>query len=199
VFLEHARAALVASEAGIAGARQSLLPDADQLVLGFLGGVGLAEPLLSAFGTAHPEFESIPIATTSLCVFVAESHHLGSRAELRYADIADETYLDQAPGVPGWWVDIWWLTERRGRRPKTGRRTAGTVNESLAGVLSGEVIVVTPTFFAPLIAVSGVRAVPLVDVDAPDVELVYLRGRKTHAITQMAGVARTLRAEAEAH
>ena len=38
-----------------------------------------------------------------------------------------------------------------------------------------EVIVVAPTFFIPPIPIPGVVAIPLVDVDAPAVELVYLR------------------------
>jgi len=162
-------------------------------VLGFIGGVGLAEPLVSAFAIAHPdielvvrevsfadqvdwlldgtvdaavlnpgppspEFHTVPIASTSLCVFVSEHHRLASRTELRYADVADETYLGKAPGLPDWWVDIWWLTERRGGPPRTGRRTSGTVNESIAGVMSGEVIVVSPTFFIPPIPIPGVVA-----------------------------------------
>jgi DNA-binding transcriptional LysR family regulator len=226
-FLEHARAAIVASDAAVSAARRSAHPDTDQLVLGFIGGVGLAEPLVSAFAVAHPdielvvrevsfadqvdwlldgtvdaavlnpgppspEFQTIPIAGTSLCVFASEHHRLASRTELRYADVADETYLGKAPGLPDWWVDIWWLTERRGGPPRTSRRTSGTVNESLAGVMSGEVIVVSPTFFIPPIPIPGVVAIPLVDVDAPAVELVYLRDTATRAIRQLAAVARTL-------
>ena len=56
---------------------------------------------------------SIPIGRTSLCVFVSASHHLAGRTELRFADIADETYLGVSPGIPDWWVDIWWLTAQR--------------------------------------------------------------------------------------
>lgn len=197
-------------------------------MLGFLGGVGLAEPLVSAFAAAHPdielvvrelsfadqidwlmdgtvdaavlnpgppspEFESIPIASTSLCIFVSENHRLASRTELSYVDVADETYLGKAAGLPDWWVDIWWLTARRGGPPRTSRRTSGTVDESIAGVLSGEVIVVAPTFFIPPIPIPGARAIPLVDVEAPEVELVYLRATATRATKMLAAIARTLR------
>lgn len=227
IFLEHARAALVASDAAVSAARRSARTETDQLVLGFLGGVGLAEALVTAFAIAHPdielvvrevsfahqvdwlldgtvdaavlcpgppfpEFQSIPLARTSLCIFVSENHHLASRSEVRYADIADETYLGKAPGLPDWWVDIWWLTAQRGGRPRTSRHTSSTVNESLAGVLSGEVIVVSPTFFIPPVPIPGVRAIPLVDIEAPDVELVYLRKMATRATEQLAATARTL-------
>lgn len=229
-FLEHARAAVAASDAAMTAARQAVRVATDQLVLGFInGGLALAEPVLAAFAAAHPQiqvvlrevsfagqvdwlldgtvdaavlcpgppspdFESVTLSHTSMCVFVATRHRLGSRSELRFEDIVDETYLSKAPGLPDWWADIWWLTERRGRRPRTGRHTSGTVNESLAGVLSGEVVVVSPTFFIPPTPIPGVSTIPLVDVEAPDVELVYLRGRATRAVEQLAAVARTLHA-----
>ncbi len=226
-FLEHARAALAASDAAVSAARRWARTESDRLVLGFIGGVGLAEPLVTGFAVAHPdvelvvrelsfaqqvdwlldgtvdaavlcpgppspEFEAIAIANTSLCVFVSEHHRLASRSELRYADIADETYLGKAPGLPDWWVDIWWMTAQRGGPPRTSRHTSGTVNESLAGVLSGEVIVVAPTFFIPPIPIPGVRTILLVDVEAPAVELVYLGETATRATKQLAAVARTL-------
>lgn len=231
-FLEHARAAVTASDAAINAARQTMRTASDQLVLGFInGGLALAEPLLSAFAVAHDdikvvvrevsfasqvdwlidrtvdaavlcpgppsdEFVSIAIASTSLCVFVSDRHHLASRTELRYADVADETYLAKATGLPDWWADIWWLTARRGGRPKIGRHTSGTVNESLAGILSGEIICVSPTFFIPPIPIPGVRAIPLIDIDAPDVELVHLRNHPPRATEQLAAVARVLKPQA---
>ena len=143
-------------------------------------------------GPPLPEFESIPIGHTSLCVFVSETHHLASRTELRFADIADETYLGVSPGVPDWWVDIWWLTAQRGGPPRTGRHMAGTIHESLAGVLTGEVIVVAPAFFVLDTPIPGVSAIPLVDVNAPDVELVHLRNHTTPATEQLVAVSRTL-------
>jgi DNA-binding transcriptional LysR family regulator len=143
-------------------------------------------------GPPLPEFESIPISRTSLCVFVSESHHLARRTELRFADITDETFLGVSPGVPDWWVDIWWLTAQRGGRPRTGRHTAGTIHESLAGVLSGEVIVVSPAFFVLDTPIPGVSAIPLVDVNAPAVELVHLRNHTTPATEQLVAVSRTL-------
>lgn len=84
------------------------------------------------------------------------------------------------------------VSDNRARRPRTGRHTSGTVNERFAGVLSGEVVVVSPTFFIPPTPIPGVSTIPLVDVEAPDVELVYLHGRATRTVEQLAAVARTL-------
>ena len=153
---------------------------------------GTVDAAILCPGPPSPDFASIPIAHTSLCVFVATTHRLGSHTTVRFDDIVDETYLTTGSGVPDWWSDIWWLTERRGRRPTLGRHSSATVNESLAGVLSGEVVVVAPSFFVPPVPIPGATAIPLVDVEAPDVELVYLRGRATRAARQLAAVARTL-------
>lgn len=147
-------------------------------------------------GPPLPEFESIPIGRTSLCVFVSESHHLASQTELRVADITDEIYLGVSPGLPDWWVDIWWLTVQRGGPARTGRHTAGTLHESLAAVLSGEVIVVAPAFFVLDTPIPRVSAIPLVDIDALPIELVYLRNRPTRATARLAAVARTLQPQA---
>jgi DNA-binding transcriptional LysR family regulator len=138
------------------------------------------------------EFESIPIGRTSLCVYVSETHHLASRTELRFADITDETFLGVSPALPDWWVDIWWLTAQRGGPARTGRHMAGTIHESLAGVLSGEVIVVAPTFFVLDTPIPGVTAIPLVDVNPLPIEVVHLRNRPTRATVRLAAVARTL-------
>lgn len=227
-FLEHARAAVAASDAAIVSARQTVRTTADQVVLGFMNGVLTpAQPLLSAFAATHrdvaivlrelsfaqqinalldgtvdaavlcpgpplPEFESIPIGRTSLCVFVSESHHLAGRTELRVADITNETYLGVSPGLPDWWVDIWWLTAQRGGPARTGRHTAGTIHESLAAVLTGEVIVVAPAFFVLDTPIPRVSAIPLVDVSAVAIELVHLRNRSTRATARLAAVARSL-------
>ncbi len=147
-------------------------------------------------GPPFPEFESIPIGRTTLCVFVSEGHHLASRTELRFDDITDEIYLGVSPGLPDWWVDIWWLTAQRGGPARTGRHTAGTIHESLAGVLSGEVIVVAPAFFVLDTPIPGVSAIPIVDVNAVAVELVHLRHRATLATARLAAVARTVQPQA---
>ena len=153
---------------------------------------GTVDAMVMCPGPPFPKFECIPLSHSSLCVFVAESHRLAGRSEVRFADVDDETYLRNADGLPDWWSDIWWLTAQRGRRPKTGRHSSGTVNESLAGVLSGEVIVVAPTFFIPPTPIPGVRTIPLLDVPSPDVELVYLRDRAARPTRQLADVTRTL-------
>lgn len=143
-------------------------------------------------GPPIPELESIPIAHPHMVVFVATGHRLASRTQLEFADVDDETYLRPAPGLPEWWMDIWWLTERRGRRPKLGRHTSGSVNESIAGVLSGEVIVLAPDFFVPPYPIRGITSIPLIDIDCPHVELVYPRSRTTRATRLLADVAHTL-------
>lgn len=147
-------------------------------------------------GPPLPEFESIPIGRASLCVYVSENHHLASRNELHFADIADETFVGPGPGIPDWWVDIWWLTSQRGAPARTGRHTASTTNESLAAVLSGEVIVVAPAFFVLDTPIPEVSAIPLVNVDAANIELVHLRNHPTRAATRLAWVARTLQPQA---
>jgi DNA-binding transcriptional LysR family regulator len=143
-------------------------------------------------GPPLPEFESTPISRTSLCVFVADSHHLATRTELRFADIADDTYIQTGSGVPEWWADIWWLTAQRGGRPRTGRHISSTINESLAAVLSGEVVVVAPALFVLATPIPGVSAIPLIDVEAPNIELVHLRNGPTRATRQLAALARAL-------
>lgn len=140
-------------------------------------------------GPPIPELESIALATPNLVVFVADEHRLASRTSLRFADIDDETYLAQAPGIPDWWMDIWWLTERRGRRPRVGRHTSATVNESIASILTGEVIVISPDFFVPPYPIPGITTIPLTDVDAPNVELVYQPSRATHATRMLVELA----------
>lgn len=140
-------------------------------------------------GPPDPNLASIPIGTPGLVVFVAETHRLASRESVRFADIDDETYLSQAPDVPDWWIDIWWLTKQRGRRPKVSRRSSRTVNESIAGVLTGEVVVVSPDFFVPPYPIPGITAIPLVDVAAPNIELVYQPSRASRATQLLAGIA----------
>ncbi|MGH2891878.1 MAG: LysR family transcriptional regulator, partial [Solirubrobacteraceae bacterium] len=153
---------------------------------------GTVDAMVMCPGPPFPKFECIPLSHTAPCVFIAESHRLALRTDLRFVDVADETYLRMAEGVPEWWADLWLLTAQRGRRPKTGRHSSGTVNESLAGVLSGEVVVIAPAFFIPPTPIPGVRAIPLRDVDPIAVELVYLRDRAARPTRQLADVARTL-------
>jgi DNA-binding transcriptional LysR family regulator len=141
-------------------------------------------------GPPDPTFESIPLATPKLVVFVADTHRLASRTTLRFADIDEETYLAQGPGLPEWWMDIWWLTERRGRRPRVSRHTSSTVNESIAGILTGEVIVVSPDFFVPAYPMPGIATIPLIDVEAPRVELVYQPKHATRATKLLVKTAR---------
>ena len=153
---------------------------------------GTVDAMVMCPGPPFPEFECIPLSYTAPCVFMADSHRLASRTELRFADIADETYLQMAEGLPQWWTDIWLLNAQRGRPPKTGRHASGTVNESLAAVMSGEVIVIAPAFLIPPTPLPGVAAIPLLDIDPIAVELVYLRDRAARATRQLAAVARSL-------
>lgn len=153
---------------------------------------GTVDAMVMCPGPPFPEFECIPLSYTAPYVFVADSHRLAPRTELRFADIADETYLRMAEGMPEWWADIWLLTAQRGRPPKTGRHASGTVNESLAAVLSGEVVVIAPEFFIPPTPIPGVAAIRLLDIDPIAVELVYLRDRAARATRQLAAVARSL-------
>lgn len=141
-------------------------------------------------GPPDPTFESIPLVTPKLVVFVAATHRLASRSTLRFSDIDDETYLAQGPGLPEWWMDIWWLTERRGRRPRVSRHSSSTVNESIAGILTGEVIVVSPDFFVPAYPIPGIATIPLIDVEAPNVELVYQPQHATRATKLLVKTAR---------
>lgn len=141
-------------------------------------------------GPPDPTFESIPIATPTLVVFLANTHRLASRSVLRFADISEETYFAQAPGLPDWWMDIWWLTDRRGRRPKVGRHFSRTVNESIAGILTGEVIVISPDFFVPPYPIPGITTIPLIDIQAPNVELVYQPNHATRATKLLVETAR---------
>jgi DNA-binding transcriptional LysR family regulator len=144
-------------------------------------------------GPPDPTLESIPIATPQLVVFLADSHHLATRTSLRFADIDQETYLSQAPGIPDWWMDIWWLTKQRGARPKVSRHSSRTVNESIAGILTGEVIVICPDFFVPPYPIPGITTIPLIDVQAPNVELVYQPQHATRATQLLAQHARSHR------
>jgi DNA-binding transcriptional LysR family regulator len=228
-FVEHARRAVMASEAAVTAARQQARGATGRLVFGFLdGGPSLADSLLKSFAAAHPEIEvvvqqvsftrqvdairdgtvdaavlcpgppdpdleSIPIATPKLLVFLADSHRLATRTSLRFADVDDETYLSQAPGIPDWWMDIWWLTQQRGARPKVSRHSSRTVNESIAGILTGEVIVISPGFFVPPYPIPGITTIPLIDVEAPNVELVYQPQRATRSAQLLAEIARNHR------
>jgi DNA-binding transcriptional LysR family regulator len=144
-------------------------------------------------GPPDPELECIPIATPELVVFLADSHRLATRTSLRFADVDEETYLSQAPGIPDWWMDIWWLTQQRGARPKVSRHSSRTVNESIAGILTGEVIVICPDFFVPPYPIPGITTIPLIDVEAPDVELVYQPRRATRSAQLLAEIARNHR------
>ncbi len=144
-------------------------------------------------GPPDPTFEAIPIATPNLVVFLADSHHLATRTSLRFTDINHETYLSQAPGIPDWWMDIWWLTKQRGARPKVSRHSSRTVNESIAGILTGEVIVVSPDFFVPAYPIPGITTIPLIDVPAPNVEFVYQPRQATRATRLLARHARNHR------
>jgi DNA-binding transcriptional LysR family regulator len=226
-FVEHARRAVMASEAAVTAARQQARSATDRLVFGFLdGGPSLADSLLKSFAAAHPEveivvqqvsfsrqvdaildgtvdaavlcpgppdpeLESISIATAKLVVFLADSHRLATRTSLRFADVDEETYLSQAPGIPDWWMDIWWLTKQRSARPKVSRHSSRTVNESIAGILTGELIVICPDFFVPPYPIPGITTIPLVDVEAPNVELVYQPQHATRATQLLADYARS--------
>jgi DNA-binding transcriptional LysR family regulator len=141
-------------------------------------------------GPPDPELESISIATPELVVFLADSHRLATRTSLRFADVDEETYLSQAPGIPDWWMDIWWLTKQRGARPKISRHSSRTVNESIAGILTGELIVISPDFFVPPYPIPGITTIPLVDVEAPNVELVYQPQHATRSTQLLAELAR---------
>lgn len=143
-------------------------------------------------GPPNGELQSIPVARPKMVVFLANEHRLASHPHLQFTDVVDETYMGPGPGVPEWWMDIWWLTERRGRRPKLARHASGSVNESIAGILSGDVIVLAPDFFVPTYPIPGITATALVDVDCPAVELVYHRDRATRATKLLVDAAQQL-------
>jgi len=95
-----------------------------------------------------PELVVQPLLHSPAVVFMSAQHRLAGRERLSFADIADETWPGRHPAVSEEWADVYWLTARRGRRPRVTEQTPLSADECWALMVGGEVIITCPEHLA---------------------------------------------------
>jgi DNA-binding transcriptional LysR family regulator len=129
------------------------------------------------------------IRTSPLVVTMAESHPLAGRAELRVADVLDETF----PGVVDWcdpgWLGYWGLDGYRGGPPRRTDDIAVTPEEVASIVASGRAITTVPEMVAIPFAHLGIRAIPLIDAAPAVLTLVWPDGGATPLVAALVEIA----------
>ncbi|MEU0025489.1 LysR family transcriptional regulator [Streptomyces sp. NPDC006335] len=100
------------------------------------------------------------IAEEPRLVALPDSHPLAARAEIDFADLADEPFLALPPSA-GPLRDFWLaLDERSGRPPRVGAEIAGT-EETYEALVAGLGICLVAAGNAPLITLGGVVTRPV--------------------------------------
>ncbi len=97
-------------------------------------------------------------------VAMAASHPLAGCSELRFEQIAEETFPGLHESLNARWAKECWLTELRGGDPTLTEEKPVTLDELWGLIRTGAAVAVVPEFMVPPIVGSGVCAIPLVDV-----------------------------------
>jgi DNA-binding transcriptional LysR family regulator len=97
-------------------------------------------------------------------VLLASNHPLAGMKELRFDQIAQETFPGLHESLNARWAKECWLTELRGGDPELTEEKPLTLDELWALIHTGKAVDVLPDFMVAPMVGSGVCAIPLVDV-----------------------------------
>jgi DNA-binding transcriptional LysR family regulator len=124
------------------------------------------------------DLELCRVGTYDTYVQLSADHPLAGRTSLRFAEIADEPWVDRHPSVPKGFVEHFWMVRRRGGRPPR------LINEQPLGpdelwplVAAGRTICTLPSYLVELArTMSGVVTIRLEDGDESLIALARRRG-----------------------
>ncbi len=114
-------------------------------------------------------------------VLMASSHPLAGMAELRFEQIAHETFPGLHASLNVRWAKECWLTELRRGDPRLTEEKPLTLDELWALIRTGKAVDVLPDFMVAPMVGNGVCAVPLVGV-APFEFALARRANDTRAV-----------------
>ena len=125
-------------------------------------------------------------------VLMASSHPLAGMKDLRFEQIAHETFPGLHESLNARWARECWLTELRGGEPNLTEERPLTLDDLWALIQTGKAVTVLPDFMVAPMVGSGVCAIPLVDV--PPFEFALARRANDHraVLAALFDTARTL-------
>ena len=133
------------------------------------------------------------IALSPRYVLVSEDHALAGESALTFEQIEHETLPGRPPSVDERPAADAWLMKYRSSPPNLSEETPTSLDELWAVVTRGRAIVILPQFMVARLQGDGLRAIPLLGVEALEVSLLVARGdgrpviRMLHAtVEQMA-------------
>lgn len=143
---------------------------------------GRLDALVLAYVPAKDDLVVQPFGWSPAVVLLSSTHPLTARPDLRLEELADETWPGAPPAMPAEYADTYWLTSRRGRRPRITHETPATPDEVWSLLASGRAVTAAPRWLAAAFEALGlagdgapVVARPLVDVEP--FPLVIVRSR----------------------
>jgi DNA-binding transcriptional LysR family regulator len=122
----------------------------------------------------EPTLELEGLWTMPPALYCGWDHPLARRGSVRFEDVAEETMPAQHPAVPDEFADHFYLTARRGYRPRTSANPPSTVNEAFALIASGQAIAISPIGITPPPDMPAAAAVvPMLDVPPFELSMLY--------------------------
>ena len=125
------------------------------------------------------------VETSPRYVLVGESHHLARETSLVFDQIEHETLPGRHPSVDQRSANDAWLMKYRSSPPRVTGETPTSLDELWALIARGRTIAILPQFMIPRLQGDGLRAIPLLGVDALEVSLACLEGDARPAVRDL--------------
>jgi DNA-binding transcriptional LysR family regulator len=142
------------------------------------------------------ELVSQTILRSPRYVVLSENHRLAREQQLRFEQIAEETFPARHPSVPEECARDAWLTSYRGADPKLSAEAPQGLDQLWTLIYANKAIAVLPRFLLSAAVGEGVRAIPLLDVEPVEVALARRRADRRPIVTALFEIAGD---SAEAH
>jgi DNA-binding transcriptional LysR family regulator len=113
----------------------------------------------------EPTLTIEPLRRVPAAVYCGWDHRLARERAARFDQVAEEVMPAQRHGVPDEFADHFYLTARRGHRPRTSASAPETVEEVFSLIASGEAVCVGPSGIGSVRGPAPAAVVPLSDVE----------------------------------